>query len=104
MNSDIPKDAWAIRQEQWDAYNGEILVAPWHRTAQWIRRDGTVSGIVTVCNRVYHPQEVMLAGAQTGLQLWEPTCKGCFDFGNTDAHPRWKSPTPFSADELVDEE
>lgn len=58
----MPLDAWAIRRREWDARHGELLVGEWHRPSQWVRRGGIVGGIVTVCGRVYTPDEIQLVG------------------------------------------
>jgi hypothetical protein len=82
---EIPEDAAGVRQRRF--VNGEELVAPWHRTMYWIRREGVVEGVITACERVYHPNEVELLGSARPWTdhtrqvppEWDPKCTKCWE-------------------------
>lgn len=80
----IPEDAWAFRVRQWSATTGEQLVGAWHRTASWVRRDGTYSGLVSVCNRVYNGgADMELVGAPDQHPIGY-LCVDCFGIDHSD--------------------
>ena len=83
METDVPQDAWAFRVKQWLARTGETLFGEWHRTKQWVRREGIYSGLVTHCGRVYSGEQMEMAGDPSKL----PEGRMCFAcFGLHDRH------------------
>jgi hypothetical protein len=72
----IPVDAWAFRLYAWKS--GEELLSVWHRTKYWLRRNGTYSGLVSVCRRVYNDETMELVGGDGSTHPEGPLCFECF--------------------------
>jgi hypothetical protein len=79
-----PDDAWAFRLRHWYAPTGEQLVGAWHRTTEWVRRDGTYAGLISECRRVYNSGADMELVGAPDMHPVGYLCVDCFGIDHSD--------------------